>query len=306
MKTIYKTFLLPLAALLWSCNSDVIDDLSGTYDNIQRLNYTTEQTQETTKLKKGLKCLNMVFSDASNNSLSLKVISSDWILKPGSYSPVADILAAPAAGQYQATVNNNLIALGNLDVEFINDVYYISGILTGSDNNRYVLNYRGSIEFVIGVDDPEPSGYSVSVAAAPVTITDYETWQTTVIPGVSKYTLAISDPDGNETAFFEAINTENLNLSDLAGTYTIAGSPTEPWLIDNGWLVPDFGMAGGAFVVGNNGEKQYITSGQIIIESVVCSTGETLYNFSGDGLGFATMSGAAGTTSLNIKFCSSL
>lgn len=306
MKTIYKSLLLPLAALLWSCSDNVIDDLSGTYDNIRRYNYTTEQTQETNKLKKGLKCLNMVFADGSDSNFNLKVVSSEWVLQAGSYTPVADVLSSPAAGQYQGSVNNNPIATGKLEVELIDGIYYISGILNGADETRYVLNYRGPIEFVIGVDDPEPSGYTLTMKVDPVTIMDYSTWQTTVIPGVSKYTLAISDPSGNDAAFFEAVNAENLSVKDLAGTYTIAGSPTEAWLIDNGWLVPDYGMAGGAYVVASNGEKQYITAGKITLDTVEGITGETLYNFSGEGLTFATMSGNSGTTSLNIKFCSYL
>lgn len=306
MKKLYKSLLIPLAAMLWACSDNVIDDLSGTYNDVRRYTYVSEQTQQTDKLRKGLKCLHMVFTDDATNTFDLKVVSDEWILKPGSYTPVADVLEAPAANQYQGTIGNVLINSGLLEVSLVDNKYYISGIFTGTDNCRYVLNYRGAIEFVIGIDDPEPSGYTLSLKVDPVTITDYTTWQTTIIPGVSKYTLSVSDPSGNDAAFFEAINKENLTVSELVGTYTIAGSPSEPWLIDNGWLVPDYGMAGGAYIVAANGEKQYITGGKIIIESVQGITGETLYNFSGDALDFATMTGNSGKTSFSIKFSSYL
>ena len=303
MKNLYKALLIPFAAMLWSCSDNVIDDLSGTYSDVRRYNYTSETTQETEKLGKGLKRLNMVFTDGTSNTFDLKVVSSEWVLKAGSYTPVADVKAAPTANQFQGTMGGTYITSGNLDVSIINNVYYISGIFTGSDNNRYVLNYRGPIEFVIGVDDPEPSGYTVTVKAEPVVIMDYTTWQSTVIPGVSKYTIAVTDPSGNEAAFFEAVNNENLTIAGLVGTYTIAGSPTEAWLIDNGWLVPEYGMAGGAFVVAN-GVKQYITGGKIVIESAKGSDGNALYSFSGSDLDFTSVTGATGKTSFSIKYSS--
>ena len=310
MKKIYKLLLMPLAAMLWSCSDNVIDDMSGTYDDIQRYDYTTVETGETAKLKKGLKYLNMEFSDGKNNTLSLWVVSREWTLQPGVYRPMED-RENPADMQFTGftsagSVANGAFTGGDLEVNKIGNDYDISGLLTGGDGKRYVINYRGTISFVIGVDDPEPSGYTVTLKVDPVTVTDFTTWQTTVIPGVSKYTMSVSDPSGNAAAFFEAINTEGLGAEDLCGTYTIAGSPTEPWLIDNGWLVPDYGMAGGAYVVGSNGEKMYITQGKISLEKVTGINGETLYNFTGENLSYITLGGAPGTTNLGIRFVSLL
>ena len=76
--------MLPLVAMLWSCSDDVIDDLSGTYDDIQRYNFTTEKTEETTKLKKGLKYLHMVFDNGADISFDLKVVSREWTSSPAS------------------------------------------------------------------------------------------------------------------------------------------------------------------------------------------------------------------------------
>lgn len=311
MKKIYNLLLLPLVAMLWSCSDDVIDDLSGTYDNnLYRYNFETAKTNDTEKLKKGLKYLRFELLNDDGITFDISIVSREWTLQAGVYKPMTDI-EQPAVNEYfaYAAENGNTygrITEGDLEVNMVGSDYDISGILTGGDSRRYVINYRGPIEFVIGVDDPEPSGYTVTIKADPVTITDYTTWQTTVVPGVNKYTLSITDPNGADAAFFEAINKENLSMADLTGTYTIAGSPTEPWLIDNGWLVPDYGMAGGAYVISSSGEKQYITQGKINIESVTGINGETLYNFSGVDLSYITAAGGSGTTSFNIRFASCL
>ncbi len=304
MKKAYIFLLIPLIALLWSCSDDVVDGLSGTYDNINRYNFTSVNTLETDKLKKGLKYLNMKFADDNDNTLSLRVVSREWTLQAGSYTPMASVSDEPAAMQYVGFISKGneakgIFTEGSLEVSIVNDTYYISGLLTGGDGIRSVINYRGPIDFEIGVDDPEPSGYTISMNVSPVTITDYNTWQTTVVPGVSKYSITVTDPSGNDAAYFDAINTEGVGMNGLTGSYTIAGSPTEAWLMDNGWLVPDYGMAGGTYVVSPSGEKQYITTGKITISSVESITGETLYNFSGDNLGFITLAGNNGIRSIS-------
>lgn len=309
MKKLYYILLLPLITLLGACSDDVVDDLSGTYNDIERITFTGEKTLPTDKLKKGLKYLNMEFTAEGDVSLSLRVVSPEWTLQSGSYTPIED-LEAPKAQQFYGFVSHGTQAAGRftkgtLEVNLVNGIYYISGFFSAEDGKRYVLNFRGPIEFEIGVDDPEASGYTITMKAEPVIITDYTTWQTVVVPGVNKYTIAVSDPNGADAAFFEAINKEGLDLEQLMGSYTIAGSPTEPWLIDNGWLVPEYGMAGGAFVVAN-GEKQYITAGKVTFSSVTGIDGSTLFNFSGEGLKYITVAGGSGDAALNIRFCTYL
>ena len=313
MKNICKLLLLPLAAMMWSCSDNVIDDLSGKYDeNIYRYNYETAAVKPTDKLKKGLKYLNMEFDTNDGHTFNVKVVSREWTLQPGLYKPWSGPLDGdPVVNEFYAFASDGeqahgRITEGDLEVNMVGKDYDISGILTGGDGRRYVVNYRGPLEFVIGVDDPEPSGYIVTMKVDPVTVTDYSTWQTVVIPGVSKYTLSISDPAGSDAAFFEAVNKENLTLAELAGTYEIVGTPQEPWKIDNGWLVPDYGMAGGAYVISPAGEKQYITKGNIKFEAVDGITGEKLYNFTGSDLSYITVAGGSGTTSVGIRFASYL
>lgn len=307
MKKLYNLLLAPLAVMLWGCSENMIDNLSGTYDNIERHSYTAEQTGDTEKLRKGLKRLHMNFSDDKGNMLNLSVVSREWTLQPGVYHAVSSPDNEPAAMQFCGFTStggqaNGAITEGDIDVNKIGSDFDITGLLTDNDGKRCVINYRGPIDFVIGVDDPEPSGYTVTLKIDPVTITDFSTWQSTVVPGVSKYTLSVSDPSGNAAAFFEAINTEGLEAEDLCGTYTIAGSPAQPWLIDNGWLNPAYGMAGGAYVVAPDGTKQYITNGKISIEKVTGINGETLFNFSGENLSYITISGASGSTGVGIRF----
>ena len=311
MKKIYKLMLLPLAAMMWSCSDDVVDDLTGVYDqNLHRHTFVTAKTEQTDKLKKGLKSLHIVLDDGKGATFDVRVVSREWVLQPGVYKPMAS-LEEPKANEYSAVVASDgqtygAITEGDLEVNMAGKDYDISGILTGGDGRRYVIGYRGPLEFVVGVDDPEPSGYTVTMKADPVTVMDYTTWQQTTVPGVNKYTLAITDPTGADAGFFEAINKEGLSMAELAGTYTIAGSPTEPWLIDNGWYVPDYGMGGGAYVVSSTGEKQYLTQGKIEITATEGITGETLYSFSGEGLSFFTTTGGSGTLNLGIRFASYL
>ena len=104
MKKAYIFLLMPLIALLWSCSDDVVDGLSGTYDNINRYNFTSVNTLETDKLKKGLKYLNMKFADDNGNTLSLRVVSREWTLQAGSYTPMASVSDEPAAMQDRKSV----------------------------------------------------------------------------------------------------------------------------------------------------------------------------------------------------------
>lgn len=294
-----------MTGFLSSCSNDVIDDLSGKYNNIDRLNLTTAQVGTTGKLKKGIKCLNVDFTDANGNKVNLAVASSEWVLGKGEYTPVAEIANPASAGTYAATITSGGAAkkvdAGNIQVNLLGDVYYISGLVR-SGSNSFVINYKGNLKFEIGVDEPEASGYTASLSVAPVTLMDYTTWQSTVIPGVQKYGFSITDPDGKDVAFFEAVNTENLAPEALGGTYTIAGNVTEPFQLDNGWLMPEYGMAGGAYITSPTGEKQYITAGQISFSFNKLEDGTVLASFSGKGLTFGTMTGAAGNVDLNVKF----
>lgn len=304
MKKILYIALL-MMGFLSSCSNDVIDDLSGKYDNVDRLNLTTAQVGTTGKLKKGIKCLNVDFTDAGGNKVNLAVASAEWVLGKGEYTPVAEIANPAVAGTYAATITSGgatkKVDAGNIQVNLLGDIYYISGLVrSGSDT--FVINYKGSLSFEIGVDEPEASGYVATLSVAPVTITDYTTWQTTVVAGVQKYGFAITDPDGKDVAFFEAVNTENLAPEALGGTYTIAGNVTQPFQIDNGWLVPDYGMAGGAYVTSPTGEKQYITAGQISFSFNKLEDGSVLASFSAKGLTFSTMTGGAGNVDLSVKF----
>lgn len=304
MKKILYIALL-MMGFLSSCSNDVIDDLSGKYDYIDRLNLTSAQVGTTGKLKKGIKCLKVDFTDAQGNKVNLAVASAEWVLGKGEYTPVPEIANPATAGTYAATITSGgavkKVDAGNIQVNLLGEVYYISGMVySGSDS--FVINYKGSLTFEIGVDEPEASGYTAHLSVAPVTITDYTTWQTTVIPGVQKYGFAITDPEGRDVAFFEAVNAENLAPEALGGTYTIAGNVTEPFLIDNGWMVPDYVMAGGAYITSSTGEKQYITAGQITFSFNKLEDGTVLASFAGQGLTFGTMTGAAGTVDLNVKF----
>ena len=80
-----------MVAIIGACSNDVIDDLSGTYDYINRYDFTSEKTEQTEKLKKGLKNLHMVFSTDNATTLDLYCVSRDWTLAPGTYTPTQSL-----------------------------------------------------------------------------------------------------------------------------------------------------------------------------------------------------------------------
>ena len=94
MKKIFKALLLPAFAILGACSNDVVDDLSGTYDDVCRINLTTVKTLPTVKLAKGVKRLNMEFTGDDGSTVALGVFSTEWTLQPGDYTP-ARILMHP-------------------------------------------------------------------------------------------------------------------------------------------------------------------------------------------------------------------
>jgi len=303
MKKLYYILLLPLLALLGACSNDVIDDLSGTFDNIERDNFTTVTTEPTDKLKKGLKYLNFVFKNETDTELHLRVVSREWTLQPGTYTPMASVNDEPKAMQFYGFISHGSVAegaftQGNLEVSVINGQYIISGLLTGGDNKQYVVNFRGGIDFIIGEDDPEPSGYMVSIATSQVGYFDYSSFQFIVVPGVSKYTLSITSPEGTEAAMFELINNENLSKEQLAGTYTIAENAMSAGLMCNGYYLPEYSAIGGSYYVASDGSKQYLGKGSVELAYVDGMSGEKLLNIKGNGLEWV---GSTGTGSVNIN-----
>ncbi len=113
-----------------------------------------------------------------------------------------------------------------------NGLYKINGIFTDRANegaHQFVVNYKGKLEFIVGEDDPEPSGYKVTMSKQQATIQDPVTYQPIPLPGLSKYTFKITDPDGNDAGAIDAINATDVDITALAGTYKIQGNPDKAW-----------------------------------------------------------------------------
>lgn len=298
--------------LVMSCSDNGVDDLSGaSICDVQRFNFTEAASNETVKLQKGLKRLDINFSNNSGEKFNLLVMSREWSLAPGTYT-VEGGLSEPGSnmtvfGSYVNGDNTEAFATGSgsLNVFKNGDEYIINGLLAKADKpeEKFIVNYRGPISFVIGVDDPEPSGYMVTVVKTQATVTDPVTYQPIPLEGLSKYTFTITDPEGASAGSIEAINATDIEMKGLAGDYKIQGSPDKAWLADNGWVVPDWGMAGGTYFVDNSGNKRYITDGTIKMEFVTGINGEQLINFSGDAMGSINANGtAADPYNLSIKF----
>lgn len=293
--------LLVLCLFFGACSEDSLEGLSGKYD-MDRYIFTKVEKQSTDKLKKGIKSLNMTLADETDAYLAISFGSSEWVLQGGDYTPI-EVVAIDK--QYSAVLkkggNSKNVTAGNLEVTLIGDTYFIIGLLKTADGETFKCDYKGKISFEIGIDDPESSGYTAILSTSSVVTYD-NSGIPTVHPGVLKYTFTITDPAGKDAASFDAINIENAEIASLLGVYTIQGSAIEPWLMDNGWVVPDWGMAGGSYIVDAQGVKQYITGGKITISAVEGIEGDMLYSFSGANLTTLTATGATGTNAVNIRF----
>lgn len=291
-----------------ACSNDDIDDLGGKYDEVARYDFDRAKVSPTLKMEKGIKCLRIELENSNGDIFTLAIGTTEWILQPGAYSPVYQPEAITNL-TYMGGVNINqpgslACVEGSLNVLSEKDGYRINGIFNDTDaGKKFVVNFRGPLEFEIGEDDPEPSGYTVSFTKQPATKTDPVTYQPIPLEGLSKYTFKITDPAGNDAGTIEAINATDIETADLAGDYNIVGSPEKAWLVDNGWVVPDWNMAGGTYFVNAKGEKRYVTGGVLNISFATGINGEQLINISGAALPAVKADGSdAGTENTSIKF----
>ena len=287
-----------------SCDSDSIEGLSGEFKDVNFCDFTTVTVQPTEKLGKGIKALNTSYTDADGNNLTLRFGSKEWILGEGTYTLVSDVTGA---GTYSGSINGAALTEGNVDVSLIDKTYYITGLLKTADGKQYRTKFKGAMEFVIGEDDPEPSGYTMSIKTSAVEIMDWTTWQTTTYSDVTKYTITVSDPEGKQVALFDVINGNNKSAEQLTGTYTIVSDAHDPMQISAGYSLPEYNMAGGSGYMDDNGNMQYLLSGTVDITTVTGIDGSTLYSFKGNGLGVIDVAGNSGAGgAFNIMFVSIL
>lgn len=285
-----------------ACDSDSIDGLSGMYNNISFCDFTNATVQPTDKLGKGVKALNTSYTDGAGNTLTLRFGSKEWVLGEGTYLQVDNVTTA---GTYSGSVNGAAITYGNVDVNKIGDVYYISALVKTGDGKEYRTNFKGAMQFIVGEDDPEPSGYTMSIQTSAVEIMDWTTWQSTVYPDVTKYSVTVSDPNGKQVAYFDMISGNNLKPEQLAGTYTIVSDAHDPMQISAGYSLPEYSMAGGSGYMDASGNMQYLVGGSIELTTVTGIDGSTLYTFKGAGLSIIDVAGNTATNgALNIMFVS--
>ena len=292
------------ALLLTACDSDSIEGLSGEFNDINFCTFTTANVQPTQKLGKGIKALNVQFTDAADNNLTLSFGSKEWMLGEGTYTPVATV---SKAGTYAGTINGNAISEGTVDVSLVGETYFVNGLVKTSDGKQYKASYKGPMTFLVGEDDPEPSGYTMSIQTSAVSVFDWSTFTATDYPDVTKYTVTISDPTGKQVAAFDLINGNNLKTEQLAGTYQVESYAHEPLRLDAGYSLPEYGMAGGSCYMDDNGNMQYIAGGTVEMTTVTGIDGNPLYSFKGTDMYSVDLAGAEHTGgSFNIMFVSFL
>lgn len=298
----FRYIIMLLAVIgFTACDNKSIEDLQGTFSNITYCTFNSGSVQETTKLGKGIKALNTQFTDASGNTLTLSFGSKEWILGEGTFTPVATV---STAGTYAGSVNGSAISTGNMDVSKVNDTYFIIGLVTTSDGKQYRTYYKGELTFVAGEDDPEASGYTMSIVESAVSVFDWTTFTQTDYPDVTKYTITVLDPNGQQVAMFDAINGNGKQAAALAGTYTIVSDAHDAMQISAGYSLPDYGMAGGTYFIDDAGKAQYLTGGNVEITTAQSGEGETLYTFKGTSLETIDATGTTGSGAFNLMFIS--
>lgn len=284
-----------------ACDSDSIEGLQGTFSEITFCDFNNANVLPTTKLGKGVKALNTQFTDADGHTLSLSFGSKEWILGEGSFSPVATV---STAGTYAGTINGSTISEGNVDVSLVEDIYFIAGLVKTTDGKQYKTYYKGPLTFIVGEDDPEASGYTMSIVESAVSVFDWTTFTQTDYPDVTKYTITVLDPNGQQVAMFDAINGNGKQAAALAGTYTIVSDAHDALQISAGYSVPDYGMAGGTYFIDDAGKAQYLTGGTVEITTALSGEGETLYTFKGTSLETIDAAGTTGSGAFNFMFIS--
>ena len=292
-------FGLIVTGLFFSaCNNDAIDDLQGVYGDMLICHSNEATVQPTTKLGKGIKSLNVDIKDAQGNDVTVNFGSSEWILPSATYK-ISNTVANKTC---VVKVNGEAMQSGDLDVTIYGGVYYFSGLFTNQAGKRVKLDYHGNLTFEVGVDDPEASGYTLTIA--PTQIVDWSTGAPVIVnPNATKYIISINNPAGQPAAYLEAVNANQLGHTDLAGEYTIQDKALEPWLMGKGYFYPQFGAVGGSFFVDEAGVKQYIAAGKIIISTAKDVEGQDLFSFEGADLDTQSgVDGSAGKGSFKIKF----
>ena len=292
-------FGLIVTGLFFSaCNNDAIDDLQGVYGDMLICHSNEATVQPTTKLGKGIKSLNVDIKDAQGNDVTVNFGSSEWILPSATYK-ISNTVANKTC---VVKVNGEAMQSGDIDVSLIEGKYYFNGLFANAAGQRVKLNYVGELAFVVGQDDPEASGYTLTIA--PTQIVDWSTGAPVVVnPNATKYIISINNPAGQPAAYLEAVNANQLGHTDLAGEYTIQDKASEPWLMGNGFAIPQYGVKFGSYFVDEAGVEQYITAGKIIISTAKDAEGQDLFSFEGADLEtLSGVDGSAGKGSFKIKF----
>ncbi len=282
--------LLMAVGFLTSCSEDSLDSLEGKYD-MDRYVFKEVKQEPTVKLKKGIKDLVVKLVSAEHDTLQVDFGSSEWILQDGTYNitqtlvdnkeyAAAWIMTKEHSTHNQGVSDTIKVIDGALDVQLVGDVYYLNSLMKDETGRTFKMDYKGTLSFAIGEDDPEASGYTAVINTSPVYQLDSNNQPIGIIPGVTKYSFAVSDPDGNGVAQFDLVNKENLALENLAGNYSVTGT-SEPGSMDMGNALPAEwgGFAWGSYFVAGNA-KQYILGGTLTITAVTGMEGETLLTFS--------------------------
>ena len=298
MKNKFGIILFSLAAMCFaaSCEESPIDPLTGKYKAAVKQEMTTVVSHEVVKNTDGTRTATLVLKDASGDQASIDFIVTTYNITEGTYAPsttrakgnyLTSSSTVTPAGSSAAAIQS-----GNINVTVADDVNYtIDGIVICGET-AYWIKYSGAIEFE---KDKTPSGYTYTIASAPVYIFNWTTYQNTLIPGVLHNYVTIADPSGNTCAMFDAIVDEK--ATTVAGTYTIAENAQAAGAMGNGYYLPAYNVSGGTYYLDGT-TKMYISSGSITISF----DDNGWMNITGKGLGTINGTDASTSTSGSVAY----
>ena len=298
MKNKFGIILFSLASILFaaSCEESPIDPLTGKYTPAVKQNMTVVVSHEVVKNSDGTRTATLVLKDAAGDQASINFIVTTYNIAEGTYSPsttlakgkylIPSSTVTPAGGSAAA------VQSGDINVTVTDDVNYtIDGIVI-CGSTAYWIKYSGTIEFE---KDKTPSGYTYTITSAPVTVFNWTTYQSTVIPGVLHNYVVIADPDGKPCAMFDAIVDEK--ATTVAGTYTIAENAQVAGAMGNGYYLPAYNVSGGTYYL-DGATKMFISSGTITI----AYDDNGWMNITGKGLGTINGTDASTGTSGSVAY----
>ena len=258
---------------LSACYKSELEPLKGIFPAPTVVSGTSAATA--TSEKADGKRLFVVNLNEGGNQFRLNLVGDKYFLTANTYTPASEAAAKKGnfiSGNTQVNgqpVQNGKITVAHTPIDEVNNTYKIDAVLFLADGTPYTLSWAGNLAF-----EPDPVVGDIVVE----NFLSEETAPTDA--GTLKHTLTITNGDGAVAAVFEVYTPGD--VTGIAGTYTCieyAEANADGYVVGNGWSFPDWGIAGGSYIVAD-GARVDVAPGQIV---QIAALSPTAYVFTIDG-----------------------